>query len=61
VNLSRFQNINPEQALRKTIRKFEERFRYIEQKAEEQGRSLKDMSLSEMDAYWDEVKKLDKK
>ena len=61
VNLSRFQNINPEQALRKTIRKFEERFRYIEQKAEEQGRSLKDMSLSEMDAYWNEVKKLDKK
>jgi len=61
VNLSRFQNINPEQALRKTIRKFIDRFRYIEQKAEEQGRRLKDMSLSEMDAYWDEIKRQNKR
>ena len=58
VNLARFLNINPEQALRKTVVKFEERFRYIEQKAEEKGRKLKDMSLAEMDELWNETKKI---
>ena len=56
VNVSRFVGINPEDALRKTISKFIHRFRHIEMRAAEQGRSLSDMSLSEMDSLWDEAK-----
>ncbi len=56
VNISRFVGINPEDALRKTISKFIHRFRHIEMRAAEQGRSLSDMSLSEMDLLWDEAK-----
>jgi tetrapyrrole methylase family protein/MazG family protein len=57
VNISRFVGINPEDALRKTISKFISRFRYIEMTAAEKGRSLSAMSLSEMDALWDEAKR----
>lgn len=57
VNLSRFLKIDPEAALRKTNRKFEERFRKLEKLAQKRGRSLKDMSLSEMDSLWEEIKK----
>ncbi len=56
VNLSRFVGVNPEDALRKTISKFISRFRYIEMKSAESGRSLSAMSLEEMDALWDEAK-----
>lgn len=56
VNISRFLEINPEEALRKTISKFIERFRTIEEKAAEQGRSLTDMTLEEMDKLWEESK-----
>jgi uncharacterized protein YabN with tetrapyrrole methylase and pyrophosphatase domain len=56
VNISRFVGINPEDALRKTISKFIHRFRHIEMKAAEQGKSLSDMSLNEMDSLWDEAK-----
>lgn len=57
VNVSRFVGINPEDALRKTISKFISRFRFIEMSASEMGKKLSDMTLSEMDALWDEAKK----
>ncbi|HPB30447.1 MAG TPA: nucleoside triphosphate pyrophosphohydrolase [Candidatus Sumerlaeota bacterium] len=56
VNLARFIGVNPEQALRKTIRKFEQRFRHIEKRAAEQERKLSDMTLAEMDVFWEEAK-----
>lgn len=56
VNVSRFVGVNPEDALRKTISKFISRFRYIEMKAAETGRSLSDMTLQEMDNLWEEAK-----
>ncbi|MCL5022544.1 MAG: nucleoside triphosphate pyrophosphohydrolase [Nitrospirae bacterium] len=56
VNVARFVGVNPEDALRKTISKFISRFRYIEMKAAESGKSLPAMSLEEMDALWDEAK-----
>jgi tetrapyrrole methylase family protein / MazG family protein len=56
VNISRFIDINPEEALRKTISKFISRFRYIEMAAAEEGKKLSDMSLAEMDALWDQAK-----
>jgi len=56
VNISRFLEINPEDALRKTISKFIRRFRYIEEHAAEAGRSLKDMTLEEMEKLWQESK-----
>lgn len=56
VNLSRFLKINPEYALRKTVFKFDQRFRSIEKKAEEQGRKLCEMSLEEMDELWNKSK-----
>jgi tetrapyrrole methylase family protein/MazG family protein len=57
VNVSRFVGINPEDALRKTISKFISRFRFIEMAALEMGKRLSDMTLTEMDALWDEAKK----
>jgi tetrapyrrole methylase family protein/MazG family protein len=56
VNLSRFLNVQSELALHDTIERFIERFRYIEQRAAEQGRQLEEMTLAEMDALWDEAK-----
>ncbi|MEW5745219.1 MAG: nucleoside triphosphate pyrophosphohydrolase [Nitrospirota bacterium] len=56
VNISRFAGVSPESALQKTIDKFASRFRYIEKKAAEAGRSLSDMTLEEMDALWEEAK-----
>jgi uncharacterized protein YabN with tetrapyrrole methylase and pyrophosphatase domain len=56
VNISRFIGVNPEDAHRKTISKFINRFRYIEMKAAEHGRKLSDMTLEEMDKLWDEAK-----
>ena len=56
VNVSRLYGINPENALERTNRKFIRRFNYIEKKASESNRDLKDMSLEEMDRYWDEAK-----
>ena len=57
VNISRFLEINPEDALRKTISKFIHRFRYIEENAAEAGRSLNEMTLDEMEMLWQEAKK----
>lgn len=56
VNVARLYGINPENALERTNRKFIRRFNYIEKKASESNRALKDMSLEEMDRYWDEAK-----
>jgi len=58
INYARFLNINPEDALEKTNRKFIKRFQYLESKAAVNGKSLKDMSLTEMDVFWNEAKKL---
>lgn len=56
VNAARLYKIRPDNALEMTNLKFIRRFNYIEQKAAEQGKSLQDMSLSEMDALWNEAK-----
>lgn len=56
VNISRFLGVNPEEAHRKTISKFIRRFRYIEEHAEQAGRSLNDMTLEEMEKLWQEAK-----
>ncbi len=56
VNLARFLKIDPETALRKTNQKFEERFKKLEELAIKQGKSLKDMSLDEMDNLWEKIK-----
>jgi MazG family protein len=56
VNLSRFLNINPEEALRETVRKFIRRFSYIKNELEKEGKSFSDVSLSEMDDLWNEIK-----
>ena len=56
VNLARFMKVNPDQALRRTNRKFEARFRAIEQVLAEQGRVMEDESLENLDAIWNSVK-----
>ncbi len=57
VNYARFIKINPEDALEKTNKKFIYRFKYLENKALEMGKPLKDMTLAEMDVFWNEAKK----
>lgn len=56
VNAARLYGITPENALERTNRKFINRFNYLEQKATESGRNLKDMTLTEMDSIWEEAK-----
>jgi XTP/dITP diphosphohydrolase len=58
INFARMANVNPETALERTNTKFIKRFQYLEEKANAQGRQLKDMTLAEMDAIWDEAKRL---
>lgn len=58
VNWARHVEINPETALERTNKKFMKRFRYLEKRAKENGQNLSDMSLAEMDVYWNEAKKL---
>ena len=58
VNVARLYGIHPDNALEKTNQKFISRFNYVEEKAIGQGRSLKDMTLGEMDALWNEAKSL---
>lgn len=57
VNAARLYGINPENALERTNRKFTARFNYLEQKVKESGRNIKDLTLAEMDAIWEEAKK----
>ncbi|RZT00361.1 nucleoside triphosphate pyrophosphohydrolase [Aquimarina brevivitae] len=57
INYARFLKINPEGALERTNKKFIKRFQYLEQKAKELNKSLKDMTLAEMDVFWEEAKR----
>ncbi len=57
INAARLYKINPENALERTNRKFIHRFNYIEQCANEMGKTLNDMTLDEMEALWQEAKK----
>ena len=57
VNASRLYKLNPDTALEATCNKFRKRFTYVEMKAKEQGRDIRDLTLAEMDALWDEAKK----
>lgn len=58
VNYARFVGINPETALERTNKKFIKRFTYLEGKAREIGKNLSNMTLAEMDVFWNEAKKL---
>lgn len=58
INYARFLNVNPEDALERTNKKFIKRFQYLEGKASELGKPLMDMTLAEMDVFWNEAKKL---
>jgi tetrapyrrole methylase family protein / MazG family protein len=58
VNLARFINKNPETALRKTIKKFTGRFRYIEKKVAAQKKDLRTVGLKQLDRLWEEAKKI---
>lgn len=57
VNVARFLKVDPETALSRTVSKFVERFRYIENKGLSQGRDVSQMTLEEMDAWWEDAKK----
>ena len=56
VNAARLYGLNPDTALERTCAKFKRRFTYLEEHTIRQGRNLKDMTLAEMDAIWDEAK-----
>lgn len=56
VNAARLYNLNPDNALEYTNQKFIRRFNYVEQKAAEQNKSMNEMTLEEMDSYWNEAK-----
>lgn len=58
INYARFLTVNPENALERTNKKFMKRFQYLESKAKDLNKSLKDMTLSEMDVFWEEAKSL---
>ena len=60
INYARFLKINPEDALERTNKKFIKRFQYLESKAGELGKPLMDMTLGEMDVFWEEAKRLPK-
>ncbi|MFO8146147.1 MAG: MazG nucleotide pyrophosphohydrolase domain-containing protein, partial [Gillisia sp.] len=58
INYARFLNINPENALERTNKKFIKRFQYLEGKAKEKNKPLSEMTLAEMDVFWNEAKLL---
>lgn len=60
VNIARYVQVDPEEALQKTNQKFSRRFRHIENSLQKQNKTLHDSSLKEMDALWDEAKQLEK-
>lgn len=57
INYARFVNIDPEMALERTNKKFIGRFKHMEEAIREDGKSMTDMNLSELDVYWDRAKK----
>jgi XTP/dITP diphosphohydrolase len=59
INFARFINVNPEDALERTNKKFKRRFMFLEERVNEAGKSLHDMSLAEMDVIWNESKKIE--
>jgi XTP/dITP diphosphohydrolase len=59
INYARFINVNPEDALEKTNKKFIHRFNYLEEKARRMSKPLNEMTLAEMDVFWNEAKKLE--
>ena len=59
INYARFIGVNPENALEKTNKKFIKRFQYLENATKKAGKQLTDMSLVEMDEYWNQAKKYD--
>ena len=61
VNFSRFININPEDALERTNVKFINRFSHIEERAKMNNRQINELTLSEMEYYWNEYKNIEKK
>ncbi len=58
INYARFLKVNPEDALEQTNKKFIKRFKYLEEKSNKVGKPLSEMTLAEMDVYWNEAKKL---
>lgn len=58
INYARFLKVDPESALERTNKKFIKRFQYLESKASTLGKSLSDMTLAEMDVFWEEAKQL---
>ena len=58
INYARFLKVDPESALERTNKKFIKRFQYLESKAKENNKDLRDMTLREMDVFWEEAKKL---
>jgi XTP/dITP diphosphohydrolase len=60
INYARFIEVNPEDALERTNRKFIERFQYLEEKVKQSEKPLNEMTLEEMDVFWNEAKKLNK-
>lgn len=58
VNYARFIDINPETALERTNKKFIKRFQYLESKASEMNKKLSEMTLAEMDVFWEEAKRI---
>lgn len=60
INAARLYGVNPENALEKTNKKFIRRFGYLEQKAKDMGKTLKEMTLPEMDEIWNEAKSLER-
>ncbi len=61
VNYARYIGVNPDDALERTNKKFKSRFQFIETEASKIGKKTKDMSLEEMDVFWNDAKKLEKK
>jgi len=59
INYARFLDINPEDALERTNKKFKKRFQYLEKETLAEGKSLHDMSLEEMDVYWEKAKQME--
>ena len=59
VNVARFYDIHPDEALFRTNQKFIHRFHYIEEKVRESGKLFEDFKLDELDAFWNEAKKLE--
>jgi XTP/dITP diphosphohydrolase len=57
INYARFIDVNPENALERTNKKFTKRFQFLEKAAKKNNKELSDMTLAEMDVFWEESKK----